>query len=392
MYMAKRSVKRMMIAGMLTWILALATGVSAEDGVTESTVLIGVEGFTGSFSADEENLGFEVAMKRTNDQGGVHGRKMVLKGYERKGGTPGATANAKRLVEEDRAFCLFNFGGMPLAMALTPYVMEKRVPYLFPHQGSDTLAGKRYIFTSYPFYKGESDMMLKYLSEKRGFKKMAVLYADNAYGYIFRDKLRENSTRLGYQVVSEQSIKEMKPADLQKEIQELKSAGPEAVIMALYVEQAQKAMEAKGKLDWRNVTLVSTGPLTDEEHLNIAGGYGEGTIGLCLYPDPEMSQQPGVVEYRQMMKKYCPDKKLNRYSLYGYVFGKLVVEGLKSAGREITREGFIDAMESIKNWQSGGIIPPVSFSKTDHHAQSAGFIVELKGGKFQSLTDWIETE
>ena len=115
-------------------------------------------------------------------------------------------------------------------------------------------------------------MMLKYLSEKRAFKKMAVLYADNAYGYIFRDKLKENSGKLGYQVMAEQSIKEMKPADLQKEIQELKSAGPEAVIMALYVEQAQKAMEAKGKLDWRNVTLVSTDPLTDQEHLNIPGG------------------------------------------------------------------------------------------------------------------------
>jgi branched-chain amino acid transport system substrate-binding protein len=387
--MAKRSI---MIAGILAWMLVLAAIVSAEDGVTDSSILIGIEGFTGSFSADEENLGFEIAMKSINDQGGVHGRKMALKGYERKGGTPGATANAKRLVEEDRVFCLFNFGGMPLAMALTPYVMEKKVPYLFPHQGSDTLAGKRYIFTSFPFYKGESDMMLRYLSEKRGFKKMAVLYADNAYGYIFRDKLKENSQKLGYQVVGEQSIKEMKPADLQKEIQELKNAGPEAVIMALYVEQAQKAMEAKGKLDWRNVTLVSTGPLTDEEHLNIVGGYGEGTIGLCLYPDPETSQQLGVVEYRQMMKRYYPDKKLNRYSLYGYVFGKLVVEGMKGATRTLTREGFIDAMESIKNWQSGGIIPPVSFSKTDHHAQSAGFIVELKGGKFQPLTDWMETE
>jgi branched-chain amino acid transport system substrate-binding protein len=70
----------------------------------------------------------------------------------------------------------------------------------------------------------------------------------------------------------------------------------------------------------------------------------------------------------------------------------LVVEGLKKAGKDLTREGFIEAMEAIKNWDSGGVIPYVSFSKTDHHAQSAGFIVELKGGKFQPITRWIETE
>ena len=69
-----------------------------------------------------------------------------------------------------------------------------------------------------------------------------------------------------------------------------------------------------------------------------------------------------------------------------------MVEGLKKAGKDLTREGFIEAMEAIKNWDSGGVIPYVSFSKTAHHAQSAGFIVELKGGKFQPITRWIETE
>jgi len=388
--MEKRYFSILLVLSML--MLGLIRGAMAEEGVTDNMILVGIEGHSGSFSGDEENFGFQVYVKHVNDQGGIHGRKILIRSYERKGGFQEGLANAKRLVEEDKVFCLFNFGGMPLAMALTPYVMEKKVPYLFPHQGSDTLAGKRYIFTSYPFYKGEADIMMKYLSQTRGFKKIGIIYADNAYGYIFRDKLKENSSRFGYQVVGEQPIKDMKPLDLTKEIQELKNAATDALLMAVYVEQAQKTIEAKGKLDWRNVTLVSTGPLTDEQHLNVSGGYGEGTIGLCLYPDPETSQEPGVIEYRERMKKYHPGKALNRYSLYGHVFAKLVVEGLKNAGKDLTREGFIEAMEAIKNWNSGGVIPHVSFSKTDHHAQSAGFIVELKGRKFQSITGWIETE
>jgi branched-chain amino acid transport system substrate-binding protein len=74
------------------------------------------------------------------------------------------------------------------------------------------------------------------------------------------------------------------------------------------------------------------------------------------------------------------------------VFGQLIVEGLKRTGRDLTRESFVDAMESIKNWDSKGIMPQVSFSKADHHAQKAGFIAELKERKFQPITGWIQTE
>ena len=364
----------------------------AEDGVTETLILIGIEEQTGGFSGDEENLGFMLAVKESNDRGGVNGRKLEVKGYAKKGGTASGLENAKRLVEVDKVFCIFNFGSMPLAIALTPYVMEKRVPYLFPHQGSNSLDGKRYIFTSYPFYQNECEVMLRYLTQTRGFKRIGIMYADNEYGYIFRDKLKENSARFGYEVAGLRAVKEQKPTDLTPDVRELKGAAPDALIMALYPEQAKKVLEAKGQLGWKQVTLVSTGPLTDEEYLDVPGGHGEGTIGLCLYPDPDVSQETGVAEYRQAMKRWYPEKRLNRYSLYGYIFGKLTIEGLKRAGKNLTREGFIEAMESIRRWDSGGVIPAVSFSPTKHHAQTVGFIAELKGGKFRPITGWIETE
>ena len=89
------------------------------------------------------------------------------------------------------------------------------------------------------------------------------------------------------------------------------------------------------------------------------------------------------------MAEYFQGHPLNRYSLYGYVFGSLVVEGLQRAGKDLTRDSFLDAMESIRDWDSGGILPPVSFSPEDHHAQDAGFICELKDGRFLALSDWV---
>ena len=56
---------------LLVSVLAMPHGGRAEDGVTPDTIFIGIEGYTGSFSGDEENLGFGVYMKHANEEGGI---------------------------------------------------------------------------------------------------------------------------------------------------------------------------------------------------------------------------------------------------------------------------------------------------------------------------------
>ncbi len=129
--------------------------------------------------------------------------------------------------------------------------------------------------------------------------------------------------------------------------------------------------------------------VTDEQYLNVDGGAAEGSLGFCLYPDPNEDRSSGVLEYRRLMARHYPGHPLNRYSLYGYVFGRLVVEGLTRAGVELTTERFIDAMESIRDWDSGGVMPPVGFSAQNHHAQRAGMICELRDGRFRPVTGWM---
>ena len=242
-----------------------------------------------------------------------------------------------------------------------------------------------------PPYVYECNIMMKYLSQTRGFKKIGLIYADNSYGHIFRDKIKENSSRFGFTAVPLQAVKGRIPSSLVSQVEELKKHGAQALIMALYVEQAQLALNAKKELNWDDVLLISTGPLTDEEFLKVPGELGEGVIGLAFFHDPTTSELPGVVEWRTMLKRYYPGEKPNRYSLYGYLYAKLFVEGVKRAGQHLTREDFIDAMEGIKNWENG-TIPPISFSASDHHAQKQALIVELKNRRFVPITDWIKVD
>ncbi len=361
-------------------------------GVTDTTILIGVEGPTGSFPVDEENLGMQLVIRDVNERGGVNGRRLVAIGFPRASDAPAQeTTNARRLMEESGVLLLFGHGG-PASPDIAPIAMARHVPYMFPHTALVTLDGARYVFTSYPRYLGESQVMFRYLARTRGFRRLAIAYADNAYGRFFLDRLNEYASRFGYLVAGAQPVADRNPADLTAAVGALRRTAPDAVILALYPEQARRVMEARKSLGWTAAPIVSSGPLTDEQYLNVEGGAADGALGFCYYPDPNESDKPGIVQYRQLMSRYYPEHPLNRYSLYGYVFGRLIVEGLARAGRDVTRERFVDAMETIAGWDSGGILPPVSFSKTNHHAQRAGFLCELKEGRFRPLTDWIEPE
>ena len=381
------SARRWLCCGVMQMLLLV---LAVAQGVTDESILIGMEGPAQSFSVDEENLGMRLVIELVNASGGVHGRHLVEKSYPRsqENVIDDMKANVRRLVEEDRVFLLFNFGG-PGSVPVGEYAIERGVPYLFPHTALLTVDGERHVFTSYPRYEGESRVMLRYLTETRGARRIAVIHADNIYGQYFVDRARELADELGYRFAGHEPLPR-NPDSARQQMEALRELEPDVVIMALYPAGARRVVEAKASMGWDDVRLVSSGPLTDEQYLNVEGGHAEGTLGFCHYPDPNESDASGIAEYRRLMAKYFPGHELNRYSLYGYVFGKLVVEGLERAGEDLTRERFLDAMESIHEWDSGGILPAVSFSATDHHAQNAGFICELENGRFKALTDWIQ--
>jgi branched-chain amino acid transport system substrate-binding protein len=373
--------------------LAAAEGAASErqtdaGGVTDTTIRIGVESPVGSLSLDGENLGFRLAFEEANARGGVHGRRFVWADRRRQSGAPAdVLAVARRMIDEDQVFALVNFSG-PAIGDIATYARSHRVPLMFPHTALVSSQGERYLFTSFPRFEGEAEVMFRYLSTTRGLRRLAIAHDPNAYGLLFRDALREHAARFEYQVAGATPIGSRTPADLSSEFAALAASTPDAIVMALYPEQAQALMAARARARWGG-RMVSVGPLTDEASLEVPGGGADGTLGFCYYPDPERSDAPGVVRYRAALTQAHPGRRLDRYTLYGYTFGRLVVEGVERAGRHLTRERFIDAMEGLTNWDAGGVMPDVSFSATNHHAQRAGFICEMQGGRLVALTGWI---
>jgi len=376
----------------LLFSMAAATGVCAEVGVTDDSILVGCSNsFSGPLvypGTQLVNNGLEAYFGYVNDRGGVHGRKILTQYYDDGYKPQNAVANTKRLVEQDKVFAIVASQGTGAVMATVKYLTQNKVPLIFPFQGVP-ITGQKTIFTSFTPYTNQSELVVTWLVKVKGFKRIGILYQDDTYGYTFRDPAKKMLAKFGLKLAAAESYKRG-AKDLSAQVAKLHKAKLDACLLVATPPPGAAFLKEAHKQGWKDTKIISSGPLTDEKYINLSGGVGEGIWGLSLWPDPVNSNDPAVVEYREIMEKYGKDrdKTPNRYSLYGYYYAKLFVAGLQRAGRDLTRESYIAALEGIKGWENG-ITPPVSFSATDHLAQNSGFMVEVQKGIFRPISGWI---
>ena len=365
---------------------------TAEVGVTDNSILVGCSNsFSGPLvypGTQLVNNGLEAYIGYINAQGGVHGRMIKTQYYDDGYKPQNAVGNTKRLVEQDKVFAILASQGTGPVMATVKYLTQNKIPLLFPFQGVP-LSGQKTIFTSFTPYPNQSELVVTWLVKVKGFKRIGILYQDDKYGYTFRDPGQKVLKKLGLDWAAAESYKRG-AKDLSAQVAKLRKANLDACLLVATPPPGATFLKEAHKQGWKGTRIISSGPLTDEKYINLSGGVGEGVWGLSLWPDPVNSQDPAVAEYRKIVAKYGKDrdKTPNRYSLYGYFYAKLFVEGLKRAGKNLTRGSFIAALEGIQNWENG-ITPAVSFSSADHLTQNSGFMVEVQQGVFRPISGWL---
>jgi branched-chain amino acid transport system substrate-binding protein len=365
----------------------------AQPGVGDTEIVLGSTSFAGPLAFTGEQItkfGLDLYFRVVNEAGGIHGRKVRTVSYAADSDMPQeAVANIKRLVEQDRVFAIIVPQGSRPVAATLEYLEANKVPLLFPYQSSPVTRGRRYVFPGMALSDRSSKMMIDYLAGPRKYRKFAVLYQDDEYGTSFLKALEKDLGRFGRKLVAVQSVKHG-VIDVSPQIAKLRAAKPEVTFLVLVPGPAVQALRERRKTGWTDTLMVSTGPLTDEGYLALAGDDAEGVEGLSLWPDPQTSDLPGVKLYREHMLRNFPKNEPSRYSLAGYFGGMLFTEAAKRAGRNLTRESLIAALESIKGFESG-ILPPLTIGH-DHETQKQGFWVRVEKGRFKPLTDWLKSE
>lgn len=371
-------------------VLCFNIAIYAEVGVTDEEIRIGVTNVTSGPSAAlgiETNKGFNCIIKSVNEKGGIYGRKLKVIFYDDKYEPIPCVNNVKKLIEEDKVFCLACFVGTPTSVKAQPIWTAAKVPAVGFFTGAE---GLRKPFNKYNIhirasYQNEVSAAMEYFVKELGIKKIAVFYQYDAFGETVK-KCTENALqRYGLQPCGYGSF-QRGTLEIEEGLKNVLSSNPEAVvIVGTYGPLAKFVKEAKGS-GLGNAYFYTVSFVGPEKFAAELGLENEKNVIVSQvvppYDEPGIEKEfPVVEEYLTLLKKYFPNEKPSFGSLEGFVNGKILVEGLKRAGKDLTREKFISAIESIKPGEMKTGLK-VSYSPTDHEGIDVVILTKIVNGKY----------
>jgi branched-chain amino acid transport system substrate-binding protein len=363
--------------------LVLASTLSlAENGVTDKEILIGqfaaISG-PAALLGQRMQLGMQAYFTAVNAQGGVNGRSIKLvtrdDGYE----PEKAAAAVKALIREDKVFALAGSVGTPTGIAALPIVSAEQVPLVGMFTGAQALREpfNRQVFHVRASYFDETERIVQHLTTF-GVKKIAVFYQNDSYGKAGLDGVLRALTKRQLKPVAIATV-ERNSVDVAKALEAILKSEPEAVVqISAYSSCAAfiKAARAKGYGgQFFNVSFVGSKALADA-----LGEAGAGVVISQVVPFPYIANSQVVREYQQRMSE-AGHKDFDFSSMEGFLTARVLVEGLRRAGKNLSRETLIAGLESMHDLNLGGFT--VNYSAKEHQGSSFTDLTIIgRNGKF----------
>jgi branched-chain amino acid transport system substrate-binding protein len=360
----KMQASRLLITALFALGIALPAAAQTP-GVTPNSILLGQ---SAAFSGPAAQLGIEMNAGAVayfdyiNKQGGVNGRTISVKTRDDRYEGNLAAENTRKLIEEDKVFALFAYVGTPTSAAALPIFTEAKVPFVGPFTGAELLRNplNRYVFNVRASYYDETEKIVEQLVST-GIQRIAVFYQNDSYGKAGLTGVEIAMKKRNLAIAATGTV-ERNTVDVGAAVKAIAAVQPDAVVMisaytsiAEFVRQMKKAGSAA---QFHNVSFVGSKALS-----NALGPEGYGVVISQVVPFPWYPGVPVVKEYQRILK-LAGNTAYGFGSLEGYLAAKVMVEGLRRAGRDLTRESLIAALESMNNVDFGGFV--VSFSRTSH--------------------------
>ena len=367
-------------------------------GVTDTEVSFGMAApFTGTSKelGRQVKVGLEVAFAAANAEGGVFGRQVRLvaldDGYE-----PTRTSDVMRELAEKRGvFGFVGNVGTPTAAVALPYALSRKMVFFTPFTGASLLRKDppdRTVFNYRASYLEETAAIVRYLVEVRRIhpEQIAVFAQNDSFGdagYQGVVRTLRQFKRDGAPVPK--FTYERNTIDVASAVAHVleKKDRIKAVVMVATYRAAARFIEQvrtqRPQMLFTNVSFVGSQALA-EELLQLGARFAEGIIVTQVVPLP-LSRSTAVLHYQEALARYAPGEKPDFVSLEGYVDGNLLLAGLRTAGRELTTDALVRALEEIHGLDLG-LGTPISFGRTEHQASHKvwGTVLD-RSGNYQAL-------
>ncbi len=394
-----RPPRSLVVARRTLWILAalsLQGCAAAEEGgvrgVTDDEIVIGTWApLTGPAALwGAVGRGAAAHFDMINEQGGIHGRRIRFVMRDDAYQPSRTVAAVREMVERERVFAFVAGVGTAPGRAVMDYLMENEVVWVSPATGATHWGypPKRYVFAQYTPYFDEAAVLVDHVVGELGKTRVGVIYQNDDFGESGLVGARLALERHGLGVVEAVSV-EVADTDLSSHAVRLRESGAEAVLMWLTPRHATIIVGTAGRLGYEPQWLASS-VLADTELLHeLTEGAWEGVIYTAIGELPG-SGHPLLEEYVEFVRRTQPDERVSEFLLGGFRYAEPLVEGLRRAGRDLTTESLVAALETLDGYRGTG--PPITFGPDRRQGTRAMFLARAtRDGGAERLTDWVES-
>jgi hypothetical protein len=335
--------------------VAAAAAVLATPGVTPTTITLGgTVPLTGPASAYASVArGADAYFKYVNSKGGVFGRKIVYEYKDDEFDVAKTVLLTRQLVEQEKVLAIFDSVGTEHALAVRPYLNDRKVPQLFVGSGVSTLATqhKKYPWSMgyLPSFFGEGAIYGRYIAAHEPKARIAVLYENSDFGKDMLDGLRRGLGRKGRIVDAE--AYEVTDSDVNSQLAKLKASGADTLMLFATPKFAIFGYVGSFRLGWHPrvyVTSVSISPdIMNIARISTNQKQVDGSVSIAFVKDPtsgRWAKDRTVRLYKTIVKRFLPGAKTDDvFYYYGMAVAYTMVDTLRKARRNLTRDSVMRA-------------------------------------------------
>jgi ABC-type branched-subunit amino acid transport system substrate-binding protein len=328
---------------------SVATGLAhAENGVTDTTITIGASAvLSGPLGPQtlEYGQGSNLYFDALNQKGGVNGRKIIYKTLDDGFDVTRTVENTRKLIQEDKVFLIYHSTGTANTAAILPLATENKTIIFGPVTGAALFREKfnRYFFNVRASYANEATAIVKQFTQV-GLTKVVVFYQDDGFGNTILSEIKKAAEAQKFELTGFVKLDPKKP-DFKAAAAQIEKLAPQAVVMGTagktFTDLIKAVYDTPARPAYYGLSVVNSSGLA-----KALGPQARGIVLSQVMPslrDPSVS---AVAEYLAALKAQSATTNPSSSQFEGFLHAKLLTEGLRKAGHNLTTESLIQAFET----------------------------------------------
>ncbi len=333
------------------------TASAADEGLTPKLITLGCSiALTGPLgqAGIEQVAGMKAAFAEVNQAGGIHGREIRMDPRDDGYVAARTLQNVTQMVESQSVFALISPLGTANTAAILPLIETRGIPTVGPVTGATSLRSPeaRHVFFLRPTYREETQRLVKQIVDM-GLKRIAVVYLDNPFG---KEVLKDMSKALD-DIKVERAGEYALAVDGKNgaELADKVAAERPGTVLLATTGTANTAFVQAFRAKAQGVPLAGLSVTVVASEMPKLAASTRGMALVQVFPDATSQKSVVVRKFQTTMKAVGanPAYLTSGSALEGWLNGQIMIEGLKNAGKDLTRERLRAGLANIRGLSFG---------------------------------------